>query len=1088
MRPTTLVWRGLVHYWRTNLAVTAGVATAVAVLAGALLVGESVRTSLRNIVLDRLGNTGSALASNTFLRAELAAAFDDATPLISLTGVARDQATGRFAAGVNIYAVDDRFWSFHRTDRSGPPRGEAWLSEPLAEELGIAEGDGLLVGFEEQSYIPAESVHGRKEDSTRTLRFTFAGVVPREEAGEFSLAVHQGTVKAVFVSLEDLQSELGMEGQANLILVAPEVENPPRILSRSFALADMGLRLLSLPAQGVIQIEARSGILPDSLAAVIEQTIRNAGFQPTRVLTYLANTMRQGDREIPYSLVAATSEVEPADSEAQIFLNRWAARDLGASIGDTIELDYYLWRDDNRLETASASFRLAGVRPLERDAELAPEYPGITDSEDVTDWDPPFPVDLNRIRPQDEEYWDEYRTTPKAFLPLDTGQELWSSRWGSLTAIRVPVPSEESAAGALSKLQQELLEAINPLEHGLRILPARQLGLEGSRGATDFGEYFVYFSFFLVVSALLLAGLFFRLGVEQRVRETGLLEAVGIPPAQVLRLFAIEGLVLAILGALLGCAGAIAYCELILYGLRTWWVDAVGTTDIELAADPLWLAAGALGGVIAAFIALFLTLRSLGKISPRSRLGGVVAPVGHASGRARRFRQAGAASGVLAFLLLGSAATGVLPQAAGFFGAGTLLLIAALCFLRVWIEARGVASVGGAGLVAVLRLGFRNAAYRPGRTVLAVGLLAAAIFLIIAVDSFRLTEPEDLANPQSPTGGFRLIAESALPVYQNPSTGHGREALALDDLEEVSIVPFRLRAGDDVSCLNLYRPENPRVLGATRDFLESNRFRFQASLAGTEAERANPWRLLMRPPADGVIPAAVAANSMTYILHRELGDTIEIPVAGRTVRLRLVAALADSVFQRELIISEENFRSAFADLGGYRVFLIETPEAAAQTVTDRLEDYLSDYGFDVVSTRDTLARFHRIENTYLSTFQSLGGLGLLLGTVGLAVVLLRNVLERRRELALLRAVGFRPGDLALTVIAENVLIVLAGIVIGSATAVVAIVPALAGRGGTISPLSLLLLLGGIFAIGLLSSVAATRAATRAPLLAALRSE
>ena len=68
-----------------------------------------------------------------------------------------------------------------------------------------------------------------------------------------------------------------------------------------------------------------------------------------------------------------------------------------------------------------------------------------------------------------------------------------------------------------------------------------------------------------------------------------------------------------------------------------------------------------------------------------------------------------------------------------------------------------------------------------------------------------------------------------------------------------------------------------------------------------------------------------------------------------------------------------------------------------------LERSLADYGFDATSVADRIAAFHRVENTYLSTFQSLGSLGLLLGTAGLAAVLLRNVLERRRELALLRA-------------------------------------------------------------------------------------
>ena len=90
-----------------------------------------------------------------------------------------------------------------------------------------------------------------------------------------------------------------------------------------------------------------------------------------------------------------------------------------------------------------------------------------------------------------------------------------------------------------------------------------------------------------------------------------------------------------------------------------------------------------------------------------------------------------------------------------------------------------------------------------------------------------------------------------------------------------------------------------------------------------------------------------------------------------------------------------------------------TAEQAA-ALAGIVEKELQPFGVDAVSTTERLAAFHRVENTYLSTFQALGGLGLLLGTIGLAAVMFRNVLERRRELALLRAVGYdaapRPAD------------------------------------------------------------------------------
>jgi putative ABC transport system permease protein len=202
------------------------------------------------------------------------------------------------------------------------------------------------------------------------------------------------------------------------------------------------------------------------------------------------------------------------------------------------------------------------------------------------------------------------------------------------------------------------------------------------------------------------------------------------------------------------------------------------------------------------------------------------------------------------------------------------------------------------------------------------------------------------------------------------------------------------------------------------------------------------------------------------------------------VKLRIVAALEDSIFQSELIVNMQSFERAFPDVQGYRVFLIDGPPG-----TDtRLEQALGDYGFDVTSTADKLAAYHRVENTYLSTFQALGGLGLLLGTLGLGAVLLRNVMERRKELALLRAVGYRPEDLRRMVIAENAFLLIAGTVIGTVCAFIAIAPAFFERGGHLPNPSLALLLLAVPVAGMAASLAAVRVVSRAPLLETLRAE
>ena len=180
------------------------------------------------------------------------------------------------------------------------------------------------------------------------------------------------------------------------------------------------------------------------------------------------------------------------------------------------------------------------------------------------------------------------------------------------------------------------------------------------------------------------------------------------------------------------------------------------------------------------------------------------------------------------------------------------------------------------------------------------------------------------------------------------------------------------------------------------------------------------------------MPAIVDQTSLQYVLHAAVGDTITIDAdTARPIDLRIVASLDDSVLQGEILIGDAAFQRLFPEIAGYRVFLIDAGQGeAADAASQELERALEPFGFDAQSTRARLDAFHRVENTYLSTFQALGGLGLVLGCFGLIAVIARNVLERRRELALLGAAGFTGADLQKVVAIEHLLIVGVGLVVG----------------------------------------------------------
>ena len=304
-------------------------------------------------------------------------------------------------------------------------------------------------------------------------------------------------------------------------------------------------------------------------------------------------------------------------------------------------------------------------------------------------------------------------------------------------------------------------------------------------------------------------------------------------------------------------------------------------------------------------------------------------------------------------------------------------------------------------------------------------------------------------------------------------------------MAQSQIIPLRLLPGEDASCLNLYQPQNPRILGVPENLISRGGFQFQSRANG----EGSPWQRLHEELGEGVIPAVGDYNSVMWILHLGLGEDLVMPdELGEPLKLRLAGLLQGSIFQSELLISEDNFTKYFPSQSGYRYFLIQTPPDESEEVTQALENVLRDHGFDVTSTAEKLANYRIVENTYLSTFQTLGGFGLLLGTLGLGLILLRNAIERRGELATLRAFGFRRLTLSVMLLIENAFLLLTGMAIGAVSALIAVGPRILAPGSHVPWTSLAATLGVVFLIAMIASAAAVFFVLRAPLLPALKTE
>jgi hypothetical protein len=551
-----------------------------------------------------------------------------------------------------------------------------------------------------------------------------------------------------------------------------------------------------------------------------------------------------------------------------------------------------------------------------------------------------------------------------------------------------------------------------------------------------------------------------------------------------------EAIVLALTGSFAGTFLGLGYAKAMLYGLATAWREAVGSAPLEFYFTGATLAGGFIASATVAVVAVWLTLRKASRQPPTRLLVGCLDSLTTphvASNHGRPWLILAATAFLGSLFLLAWALVDSSAGSGAFFGSGSLLLFAALAVLSRKLRADTLTASPDSW--SLFRLSRQSCSRRPGRSLATIMLLAIGTFLVVSIGVFRLQSSSETAapDPASGTGGFSLIGESTLPVLQDLRSLRGRDFYGMDEdlLQGVRFIPLRVRAGDDASCLNLNRAIQPRLLAVSpKDF--QGRFRFTAAAIGFSRDQG--WSLLEGPDQDA-IPAIGDANSITYSMGRKVGDTLDYTdERGRSFKVRIVAAVANSILQGSLVISEAAFLKRFPGEQGYRLLLVDGPTASLTNLSRELTRALEDVGAEFTPAARRLESFNAVQNTYLGTFQLLGGLGLVLGSAGLGIVVLRNVLERRAELAAMLAVGYTRRRLEALVLFEHFYLLGLGLAAGLLAATLAVLPPALTRALPIPAISIYLTLMIILINGLLLSWLAARYALRGNLLDALRQE
>ncbi|MDG2182859.1 MAG: FtsX-like permease family protein [Mariniblastus sp.] len=1173
--------KSLFYFRRTNLAIALGVAAATAVLTGALIVGDSMRNSLRELTLERLGMIDEILLSDGFFGQSLAETLSETTefkenytqasPAILFPGGTVQNATNsKLRAGqVTVLGITPQFWKFEQNGaliRKELDEDSIIINQAVADDLQISNsevesGDArITVRIPKRNQLPADSALGKKSDLIESIvDLKVIQILPMSGLGRFGLYPSQADPYNVYVSIQLLQDSLARSvlqhksdpAQANLILISGKGKALPTEMDSEHlrqslrpSLEDYGLSL----KRATQTFSGESGdetvfdywsLSSDRLVLSDEVAKSTATAFPTAmpIFTYLANDIRKSETDsgIPFSMVAAVDfdntfaplsaltgdPVQPIKAN-EIVLNQWAADDLNATKGDSVVVTFFepetthgaqkensveltvvdiakltepdkAFRVSRRGQVSPAEFK---QRPtLANDPNLTPEVPGVTDAQSIENWDLPFDT-AGKIRPQDDDYWGNHRTTPKAFVSLAMGQELWDSRFGNITSFRIPI-----SAGSSEEVSETLLAQFidDDAKLGLHLVQIKQQGIDASSGSTPFDFLFLALSMFVIGAALILVSLLFRLGLQQRASELGLLKALGFPQNQIRRICLYEMASVSCLGAVIGVSLGMGYAWLMIFGLKTWWVGAISRPFLSIHISPLSLSIGFFSGLIICILTIAWALRRTRNQPVHLLISGQLESLGNQSSKRRSTGLM--IIGILALTAVGltAAATQLAgeAQAGAFLGAGFMILASLL--MSVYRTFKRSIKAHSSGRLNLSRLAIMSFQRNPLRSTLTIGLVAVACFLIAAVSSFRLTPSE------RGTGGFEWVAQSSQPIYYDLNNPEGQElALGAENKlrEGTEISALRLKPGEDASCNNLYQSSQPRILGVNPQFIqefdkgEAGRFAWSASLASTELEKQNPWRLLESPQPhlgteEDPIPVVIDKNTANYSLKIYILNTVkQIEYdSGESIYVRVVGFLENTLLQGSLIISEQDFEKAFPTIGGYQYFLIRESSTGGQSDESDialLEERLGDQGFDARSAEVLLSNFMSVQNTYISTFQTLGALGLLLGTFGLAAVQIRSVLERKKELGLMRAVGFQRNTLAKMVVLENAWLLLIGLGIGIFSALFTTIPHWLVGTATAPWLELSLMFSVIIAVGLLVGFYASRIISKTPLLESLR--
>jgi len=953
--------RSIIYYKKQHIASFSGTIVAAAVISASLILGASVKGSLKDLIALRLGNTHQIITSGSRLMTDsLTRIISDETgvkiaPVLFMSCSAISD-SGLSKMNVNLIGIDSSFQYFSARAPDYIEPGEVLISENLSKAIHIKSGDEILIKIENLGFIPLNTPLTRSPASNISLRVKITAIAPKDIA-MLNLEHNQNEFFNIFIEKNTLERKLKLKQRSNLAFIFNNFKgeniNISNYLQKNYQLEDAGISISMNAFSNEIEISSQRVFIDSVISQKLERS--NISFKHT--LSYLVNAISIENRSTPYSFVTAINDTLIHKNE--IIVNSWLADDLEVKVGDTVQLEYYVIGPLRTISTAHKSFKVSSIISLEHplsDSTYMPHFPGLSDAGTCKDWDAGIPVDFKKIRNKDEEYWNRYRGLSKAFVSLEDGLSMWKNQYGNATSIRI-----NKNTHSIGQINSLLKGNIRFESLGFNLINVKEQANFAADNAVDFAELFLGLNFFVILAALMLTAMLLSFNLASRRNDCFLLKALGIPHKKIFSIFFFESLTIQSIASAIGAMLGLPLSALLIYLVNNQWNAIVRNDLVSLHSDFTII-------IIAFIAALFAAM------IPVSIL-------------------------VFKFLKLKSK-----KEKSVFYFSFTNL--------SIW------------HLVAKRLISDRQ------KSIFIILMLSIGIFTLFITASF-ISSVSDDNSTKSGSGGFIHWGETTLPQSESILKDDVLNILDPKDTFNVKFFQFHVVKGDEASCLNLNQVSQPRMIGIqANEFLINNRFSFSGRIE--DITNGEEWKYMRDYQNDTVIIAFADQNVITYSLKKKLGDNLYYTNEfGKTIYIILAAGMKSSVFQGSILIPEKDMLRHFPSLAQARLILTTCDKNQAEKVQSILEKTYHDLGISIQQTTQRLSMFGSVQDTYLLVFIIMAAIAMLIATVGMGLLILRDIRDRATELHLMRAIGFTDDAIKKMLFSENIILVSISIVIGT---------------------------------------------------------